>query len=116
MFVAEMLKLHLNYVKVSVAKELEIFVSKCLSLLIPPLPMPGSSEPSLHLICDLRILIQTCPVSNSDEPSSPSGPVQGFELVGATLDVKTHVLGLTVNWYVEVCVLEIYGCYPLPCL
>ena len=40
---------------------------------------------------------------------------KGFELVGPTLKVKTHVLpGLTVNWYVEVCVFEIYGCDPLP--
>ena len=35
---------------------------------------------------------------------------QCFELVGPTLDMKMHVLpGLTVNWYVEVCLLEIYG-------
>ena len=42
---------------------------------------------------------------------------KGFELVGPTLEVKAHVLpGLTVNWYVEVCVFEIYGCDPLPLL
>ena len=42
---------------------------------------------------------------------------KGFELVGPTLEVKAHVLpGLTVNWYVEVCFFEIYGCDPLPCL
>ena len=43
------------------------------------------------------------------------GAVDRPEMVGLTLDVKAHVLpGLTVNWYMEVCVLEVYGGDPLP--
>ena len=40
-----------------------------------------------------------------------------FELLGLTLDVKPKVLpGLPLNWYVEVGVLEVYGCYSFLCL
>ena len=42
---------------------------------------------------------------------------KGFELIGPTLEMKTHVLPrLTVNGYMEVCIFEIYGCDPLPYL